>query len=122
MCQNQKLYARDAIKLRLHNPDLPPFTVENFVSEGQYNLYQYFIFNKMGELLPKLLEIKSDYYFTKILSFNLDIPIGVFYMTMGDCMEEIADTIIGDEGNENVKYVRKLVLMINALKNEFDKE
>jgi hypothetical protein len=122
MCQNQKLYARDAIKLRLQNPNLPPFAADGFVSEGQYNLYQYFIHKKLGELLPKLLEIKSDYYFTKILSSNLDIPIGVFYMTMGDCMEEIADTIIGDEGNENVKYVRKLVLMITALKNEFDKE
>jgi hypothetical protein len=121
MCQNQKLYARDAIKLRLRNPNLPPFTMENFVSEGQYNLYQYFTHKKLGELLPKLLEIKSDYYFTKILSSNLDIPIGVFYITMGDCMEEIADTIIG-EGTENEKYVRKLVLMITALKNEFDKE
>jgi hypothetical protein len=115
--KTKKLLAVKAIEMRLQNPNLPPFTVDDFEYEDQYYLYQYFILKKLAESMPKLLEIKANSCLNKILSFKLRAPLGIFCAMMGDEMEEIANKIIGDEMSESEKYVRKLELIVNALKS-----
>jgi hypothetical protein len=107
--QKQKLYAGDAIEIRLQNPNHPPFIADDFVSELQYLHYRHYI----CRYLTELLEIETSKYEEQLRFFEIKISIERYYEKLEYCLERAIYNLYGEENRDHVRG-----LVIAALKND----